>query len=175
MSAPILVTVGTDHHPFDRLIDWVDGWWERHDHDGVELVVQHGTTTAPRLAPATPFLDRDDLDDLLARSRAVVCHGGPATIMEARAAGIHPIVVARDPRWGEHVDDHQLRFAGQLAADGLITPAHVRDDLFTALDRAVADPKSYRLAASGNDVSHAVERFGQIVDEVLLSRRRVPR
>ena len=171
MSAPILVSVGTDHHPFDRLIGWVDEWWEDHGDNGVELLVQHGATPPPRLAPSTPFLERDHLEDMLGRSRAVVCHGGPATIMEARAAGIQPIVVPRDPRWGEHVDDHQLRFTGQLAADGLITPAHISTDLFAALDRAVTDPTSYRLAESGNDVSETVERFGQLVDGLLGARR----
>ncbi len=45
----------------------------------------------------------------------MVAHVGPATVAEARALGKIPIVVPRDPRAGEHVDDHQQRYGERLA------------------------------------------------------------
>jgi len=41
----VLVTVGTDHHPFDRLVGWIDRWAPP---GRVRLVVQYGTAVPPR-------------------------------------------------------------------------------------------------------------------------------
>src|SRR5207342_3032116 len=101
----VLVQVGTDHHPFDRLVAWADTWAGAHP--DVEVLVQHGRSRAPDVASGSAFLDRDTLTGLLESADVVVSHGGPATISEARAAGHRPVVVPRDPGRGEHVDDHQ--------------------------------------------------------------------
>jgi UDP-N-acetylglucosamine transferase subunit ALG13 len=42
----VLVVVGTDCHPFDRLVDWVERWQEARG-DSVRCVVQHGSSRAP--------------------------------------------------------------------------------------------------------------------------------
>ncbi|MBT1002468.1 hypothetical protein KIH31_07615 [Paenarthrobacter sp. DKR-5] len=105
----IAVLVGTDHHPFQRAVDWADTWAARNPQD--DVVVQHGHSPAPRVASGVAFLGPADLAALMSGSDIVVSHGGPATISGARASGHLPLVLARDPRLGEHVDDHQQRFA----------------------------------------------------------------
>ncbi len=35
----VFATVGTDHHRFERLMDWMDAWGA---HPEARLVVQHG-------------------------------------------------------------------------------------------------------------------------------------
>lgn len=50
----------------------------------------------------------------------VVTHGGPATITEARRRRQVPVCVPRDPTLGEHVDDHQQRFARFIGDRGLV-------------------------------------------------------
>ena len=54
----VLVLVGTDHHPFDRLVGWSDAW--AREHPDVAVVVQYGHVACTRggeghafLAPAT--------------------------------------------------------------------------------------------------------------------------
>ncbi len=56
-------------------------------------------------------MSHDRLEELLAQATVVVCHGGPGTVTEARDAGHVPLCMPRDPELGEHVDDHQQRFA----------------------------------------------------------------
>lgn len=105
----LLVLVGTDHHPFERLREWADSWQESHPDD--EVVLQHGFTAAPLSARGVEMLAPADLEELLATVDVAITHGGPGTISTVRAAGLLPIVVPRDPALGEHVDDHQQRFA----------------------------------------------------------------
>ncbi|CCH17582.1 glycosyltransferase [Micromonospora lupini] len=173
----LLVAVGTDKHPFDRLVDWLAQW---HAQAGpVGLTVQHGHTTAPPLPGAVPFLGHDALQEAMADADLVVCHGGPATILEARRHGHLPIVVPRDPAHGEHVDDHQQLFARRLGAAGLVALCESREALHDALAAGQADPSRY--AVTADPAAHearraAVARVGQIVDDLVArSTRRRPR
>ena len=167
--AHLLVAVGTDKHPFDRLVGWLEQW-----HGGVadevRLTVQHGHTRAPGLPEAVAFLGHDQLQAAMAAADLVVCHGGPATILEARRNGHLPIVVPRDPARGEHVDDHQLLFARRLGAAGMVALCETRDELVDALTAGLADPSRFTVtadpAAAGAQEA-AVRRVGRIVEELV--------
>jgi UDP-N-acetylglucosamine transferase subunit ALG13 len=135
MARPLVaVLLGTDHHPFDRLIGFAEAAL---DWTTVDWFVQHGYSPRPARLPSKAMLAVEELDDLLARAAAVVTHGGPGLIMEARAAGHVPVVVPRDPALHEHVDGHQLRFAARIARDGLIHLATTREEFETGLARAL--------------------------------------
>ncbi|WP_406081800.1 glycosyltransferase [Micromonospora sp. NBC_00858] len=167
----VLVAVGTDKHQFDRLVSWLDEWHVEAA-DQVGLTVQHGHTRAPALPGAVPFLGHDALQAAMADVDLVVCHGGPATILEARRHGHLPIVVPRDPAHGEHVDDHQLLFARRLGAAGMVALCETRQALRDALDAGLADPTRFAVASDpqAHDARHAaVARVGQIVDGLVAS------
>ena len=172
IEAPlVVVTVGTDHHRFDRLVRWMDHWYSRQSTE-VRIVAQTGTARQSRVFECQPYLAPGELDEAFGAATAVVSHGGPATIMGVRSQGLMPIVVARDSRLDEHVDDHQQRFARWLAARGEIALATTEAELCGRLDAAIADPTTYRLASTGGDpVARTVERFGALVDELLERRR----
>lgn len=164
----LLVLVGTDHHPFDRLVGWVDDWLEAQP-DAPRAVVQYGTSSAPRLAHGVPMTGRTELDELMRQADVVVTHGGPATITEVRRHGKLPLVVPRDPRLGEHVDHHQQRFTRRMDASCFVRECATREELHSQLSSAVADPTSVavdpdqdrsRLAAS-------VARVGEVVDALI--------
>lgn len=129
----VLVLVGTDHHPFDRMVAWADALAAANP--GCRVVVQHGATVAPQVAEGHAFLRREEMCALLAAADVVVCHGGPGTIMDARDAGHVPVVLPRDPGRGEHVDGHQQRFVTLLDGSGIATAAWSTE----ALDRHVLE------------------------------------
>lgn len=156
----VLVLVGTDHHPFDRLVRWADRWAGEH---AARVVIQHGTAAAPEHAEGVVLLPIAELAELQASATAVVCHGGPGTIAGARAAGIRPIVVARDPTHGEHVDDHQRRFVAVAARAGEVVSIEDEAALHAELDRAIATPASQRMAPASRDVASAIARFDDAV------------
>lgn len=173
----LFVSVGTDHHPFDRLLGWVRDW--ACDHPRWELQVQHGLSADPGLGggagTAFAFCDHDRLQELLGLADAVVSHGGPATITEARRYGHVPVVVPRDPTLGEHVDGHQQAFARRLGAAGLVHLAQTRAEFVAALDGVTAAPPTPAQRAAGlatRAVPPGVHGVGAAVEDVVRSRPR---
>jgi UDP-N-acetylglucosamine transferase subunit ALG13 len=156
----VVVAVGTDHHRFDRLVSWVDGWAAER---AARVVIQHGTSMAPQRAEGIAVVSPAELHALFSKAVAVVTHGGPGTIASARDAGVVPIVVARRPQLGEHVDDHQVRFVSRLAAQGSVLAPSGENAVWDALDRALADPASFRASAQDRSPAHATARFGELV------------
>lgn len=164
MSAqPPLVAVflGTDHHRFDRLVHWSA---ELHLEGRFRFHVQHGATPLPPGLPGRAMLGADGIARLLDAADAVVTHGGPGTIMDARDRGHVPVVVPRDPRLGEHVDDHQLRFARFLGGRGVVTTANDLHQLRARLHLAAlvghAPPRD-------RPASPAMARFEAMIDELV--------
>ncbi|MGZ4675386.1 MAG: glycosyltransferase [Acidimicrobiia bacterium] len=165
MARPVVfVTVGTDHHPFDRLVGWVDRWCDRTP--GADVIVQYGTAAAPRRATGRDFLEPAEFADLLARASVVVCSGGPGAIMETRAAGLRPVVVPRRSELGEHVDDHQRAFADFMATRELITLADDEAALVAALDAIVADPTAAHVDREAMPAS-GIDRIAELVDALV--------
>ena len=161
----VLVTVGTDHHPFDRLVDWVDAWAAAHPE--VDVFVQHGTAPAPAVAAGAPLIQPDELTARMDAAVAVVTHGGLSSIMETRAAGFLPLVVARDPERGEHVDGHQQRFTVFQEERGRIRLLRTEAELHAALDQALTDPSTVRLPPTSTDVSAAVAEVGGLIEHTV--------
>jgi UDP-N-acetylglucosamine transferase subunit ALG13 len=160
----VFVTVGTDHHRFDRLMAWVDEWMiEGGGAQRARVFVQAGTSTAPRHAASAELVPRGEMERFVRDSAAVVCHGGPASISECRRAGVLPIVVPRLHMFHEHVDDHQVMFTGRLAALGKIRLADSSAQLAELLDSALASPEAFRLPPGPNDVEAAIAEFGRVV------------
>lgn len=143
----LLVSVGTDHHDFSRLIDYVDDWVEGYRREptrygGAELryVVQHGQSRPSRSAANYTILPSGDLLDLMQTASIVVTQGGPGSIVDARACGRIPLVVPRRRYLHEVVDDHQVSFCQVMQTQGDCLVATDLAGLHVLLDRAVADP-----------------------------------
>ena len=162
MTRLALVLVGTDYHPFDRLVSWMDAWSRQHP--DVRVLVQRGTSKPPTTAESVEFVEYSRVQQLIAESAVVVCHGGPSTIAECRRQQVIPLVVARDPRRGEHVDEHQMLFTARLAASGIVRSAQAEADLVAMLDEALQDPSCVRAADNGAaEVAATCARFGAAV------------
>jgi UDP-N-acetylglucosamine transferase subunit ALG13 len=167
----VFVTVGTDHHPFDRLCGWADAWVAQARHPEVPWFVQSGTSNAPAVAPFRDYIRYDEMCDSMLRAVAVVCHGGPATIMDARKLGRVPIVVPRSADLGEHVDNHQQRFARRMAELGEIHLARSQDEMFELVEKAIADPSAFAVSSDGAAIAAAVAKFEELVDGLFDQKR----
>src|SRR5439155_16911907 len=91
----VFVTVGTDHHPFDRLVDWIDRWFEDGGLGRARCLVQNGTSKAPGQVEWQRYLTHDQMHEQMRQASCIVCHGGPTTIVDAIGHGKRPIVVPR--------------------------------------------------------------------------------
>lgn len=165
----VVVSLGTDHHRFDRLVAWIDAWTA--EHPDIDVLVQRGTAREPATARSVDLLPYDDLVAAMAAADAVVVQGGPAGIVDARGTGHRPIVVPRRAALGEHVDDHQVRFTRWMAERDQIDLAETVEELHRLLDARLADPASGRVEEV-RDGSAAVDAFAAVVDPLLAGRAR---
>lgn len=151
----VLVLVGTDHHPFDRIVGWADELAAARPE--CRVVVQHGATAGPAIAEGADFMPREELLAVLGRADVVVCHGGPGTIMDARDAGHVPVVLPRDPDHGEHVDGHQQRFVRLLDGSGIVTAAWSTDAVTRAVTAGLVERRPAP-SPSGTDATRRARR-----------------
>ena len=159
----VVVSLGTDHHAFDRLVRWADDYARRRP--DLRVLVQHGHSQAPARASGTPFLPGEELSEAMRAASVVVTHGGPGTITQARAAGQLPVVVARDPELEEHVDDHQLLFVRRVEEAGRVLACTTAQQLHTFMDRALESPGDFRVDPSSDDgPDRAARRAGELID-----------
>ncbi len=162
----ILLSLGTHQQPFPRALDLVEPLARR----GEQLVVQHGATPPRPEMPNTTWVEFTPFEqvvDTMARADGVVCHAGVGTIMTALQAGHTPVVVPRQARYGEHVNDHQLDIATRFAEQGLICCVTAETDL-AALLRTRGDGRTQRLGRGSRQLRTAV------LDAVLAGSRRRP-
>ena len=169
----VVVIVGTDHHPFDRLISWTNEWLGQHPEKAGGFFVQWGSTSARPACSGARILGVGELADLLDQADVIVCHGGPNTIAEAWTRGRIPIVVPRLVRLGEHVDDHQAEFCERFAALGRIALARTLPDFTRLLTEAAAEPARFRTTSSGSEADQAIARLGDLIEELVSRPRRL--
>ena len=105
----IFVTVGTDHHKFDRLINALDKvvykelGQKMHMQIGPSSNVPINTTYDRMLSPAK-------MDYYYKNSNIIICQGGPGTIFNCLLNGKKPFVLPRNPKYNEVIDNHQIVF-----------------------------------------------------------------
>lgn len=160
----VVATVGTDVHPFDRMVDWIDDWALAND-AGTRVFIQFGTSRAPVICQGSAYLEYSDLQDHIRNAKVVITHGGPATIMEVRSLHGMPIVTPRDPLRGEHVDGHQLDFCHMLARRGDIAQATSAANLADLINNHIEAPP--RRHINSEAIPEGVRGFASAVDDLL--------
>ena len=165
----IFVTVGTHEQPFNRLIQKVDELKK----DGViteDVIIQTGFSTyEPKYCQWSKLIPYQQMIKNVADARIVITHGGPASFIMPLQIGKTPIVVPRQHQFNEHVNDHQVEFARNVAKR-MGTIIEVEDietlgDVITNYDRIVA--------GMGHGISSNNAKFNEglesIVDEQTLN------
>lgn len=111
----IFVTVGTHEQPFDRLLKCIDNMIEN-GQIKEEVIVQKGYTDyEPKNYKAEKLIPYEQMQENIKKARIVITHGGPASFIAPLAIGKIPIVVPRKKEFNEHVNNHQLEFAKEVA------------------------------------------------------------
>ena len=110
----IFVTVGTHEQQFDRLIQEVDRL-KKENLIQDEVFIQTGYSNyIPKYCEWEKIISYEKMNQMIEESDIIITHGGPATFMGVIAKGKVPIVVPRQKKFGEHVNDHQLEFCNRV-------------------------------------------------------------
>jgi UDP-N-acetylglucosamine transferase subunit ALG13 len=118
----ILVTVGTEPRPFNRLMQWISALisCEFLVECEEELVVQYGSCTVlPSGARVYPQLPDHRLRPLLKEARLVISHCDEAMIHLLKDLSTPYILVPRTQELAETDDNYQLALAIALARTGV--------------------------------------------------------
>lgn len=111
----IFVTVGTHEQPFNRLIEYIDNL-KRYGVITEEVIMQTGFSTyEPKFCKFSKIIPYKEMVENVANARIVITHGGPASFIMPLQIGKTPIVVPRQKKFDEHVNDHQVDFAKAVA------------------------------------------------------------
>ncbi len=106
----IFVTVGTHPGQFDRLVKRMD---EIAPFLKEKVVIQKGFTDyVPRHADSFAFTD--DMEGYYSKARLVISQAA-TTVIEFALHQKPLIIVPRQKRFGEHINDHQVEFAEYFA------------------------------------------------------------
>ena len=129
----IFVILGMDVYPFDRLAQAVDEL-QRDGACGDDFFLQLGASKyAPKHARFERYLPFGDVCERIQEASVVITHAGAGSTLVCIQQGKHPVLVPRQPRYGEIVDEHQLPFAEKFGQLGLATTVHEMSELRGAI------------------------------------------
>lgn len=126
----IFVTVGTHEQPFNRLIEKMDELIANGDIKE-KVVIQYGFSTyEAKHCEMHKMMSFDEMQQTFKGARIVITHGGPSSFVEALQYGKVPIVVPRQLKFNEHVNNHQVDFT-KLISERMnnIVPVYDINDL----------------------------------------------
>ena len=116
----ILITVGTQKFPFDRLLKKVDELAAEKKMTE-EIFAQIGCSSyVPKNYRYKKYLTAEEMQMYLKGAEIVVTHGGTASIVEAVKMGKKVVAVPRLKKYGEHVDDHQKEIIEEFDRERII-------------------------------------------------------
>ena len=162
----IFVTVGTHEQPFNRLIQCVDDLKK----DGIiteDVIIQTGYSTyKPEYCKWKKLFSYQEMLRLVDEARIVITHGGPSSFIMPLQIGKTPIVVPRKHEFNEHVNDHQIEFAKNVAQRMgtiiLVENIEMLGDVITNYAQIVADI-GHGISSNNAKFCEALEK---IVDEI---------
>lgn len=167
----IFVTVGTHEQPFDRLVSCVDALVES-GRIKEEVVIQIGFSNyEPQHCRWSKLLPHKDVRTLVQDAHIVITHGGPASFMMPLLEGKVPIVVPRQSRFDEHVNDHQAIFCREVAERQkniiLVEDLSKLAEVIDHYDETVRG----MLTGTKSNNEQFNKRFCEIVDELFAERK----
>lgn len=164
----IFVTVGTHEQQFNRLVEYMDCWAAKHEE---KVIIQTGYSTyEPQYAKWAKLFPYQKMIDLVDEARIVITHGGPSSFIMPLQIGKTPIVVPREKKYEEHVNDHQLTFCREVEKrTGTIVVVEEVERLEEVIE------EYWKIKREGKTISNNnkfCEKLESIVDEMFVKKRK---
>ncbi len=161
----IFVTVGNALQGFPRLLEAVEHEVQQGRLRGEDILFQCGHTSGffPVSGRVVAFMPLEEFEENIQQAKLVISHAGAGTLIHVLRSGKVPLVMPRQKRYGEHVDDHQVELVGALAEQGRVIPVVNAEGLGRAIERS-------RLLTEKGDsliVESGLELIGDAIKDVL--------
>ena len=147
----ILVTLGTQHQEFTRLLDYI-----KKSKIKDEIIVQAGYTKyKSKKMKMFDFIDYDKMAEYVKDADLIITHGGTGSITGPLKEGKKVIACARLAKYGEHVDDHQTEIVDVFSDEGYI----LKLDENTNLDDLIKRVKTFRPKKFESNTSNFIKKL----------------
>ena len=156
----ILVTLGTQDKPFNRLLDAVQ---KEIDKGNIKdrVVVQAGCTKyESKDMEVFDLIPMDEFDRLLDECDLLITHGGVGTIIGGLKRDKKVIAIPRLEKYGEHVNDHQIQIINNFNKEGYIIGV---EDL-NELDKALTKSKKFKPNKYTSNRDKMIELVSDLID-----------
>lgn len=125
----IFVTTGTHEDSFDRLVKGVDEL-KRDGYIQQDVFIQSGYGSyKPHYCSYREFLSFGEMMTYMSQAEMVITHGGTGSIMLVLYHHKIPLVVPRQHKYHEHIDNHQVIFCQTMEKKGKILAAYEIEQL----------------------------------------------
>lgn len=166
----IFVTVGTHEQAFNRLIQEID-LLKYNGKITEEVICQIGYSDyIPKYCKWEKMISYEEMINNVKEARIVITHGGPASFLLPLQYGKIPIVVPRQLKYNEHVNNHQLDFLNKIVKkmDSIIMVEDVGllESKISRYDSIISDKNKSNL----NNTRLFCDKFESIVTNVLKGR-----
>lgn len=147
----ILVTLGTQHQEFKRLLDYIE---KSKIND--EIIVQAGYTKYnSKKMKIFDFIDYDKMDEYVKKADLIITHGGTGSITGPLKESKKVIACARLSKYGEHVDNHQTEIVDVFADEKYI----LKLDENIKLDDLIKKVKSFEPKKFESNTSNFIKKL----------------
>lgn len=136
----ILILLGTQDKPFNRLLEAVD----KAINDGYikeEVIAQIGFTKYKSKNIKTfELIPKEEYENIIGRADLIITHAGVGSILTGLNKNKKVIAAARLKEYGEHTNNHQLQILNELYKKGYI----LRLDDFNDLPKVLEEAKTFK-------------------------------
>lgn len=152
-----LVTLGTQHQEFTRLLDYI----ENSNLKG-EIIVQAGYTKyESKRMKIFDFISYDEMEMYIDKCDLVITHAGTGSIVMPLKKGKKVIACARLSKFGEHVDDHQVELVDVFYSEGYI----LKVDENTSLNEVLKNIKDFKPKKFVSNTKRFIENLEQEINK----------
>lgn len=129
----ILVLLGTNPYPFNRLLHAVEAYARQ---TGSRVIVQSGNTPVTEgVLECHAFVNHSQIIQWLEESEVVIAQGGFGSLRDCIVHGVPVVAVPRQMAFGESMDD-QEELVRALADEELVVPVYDITELPDAIQLA---------------------------------------
>lgn len=167
----IFVTVGTHEQPFNRLIKKIDEL-VRDGEIKDDVFMQIGYSTyEPKHTKWEKVIGYEDMEKYMNEASTIITHGGPSTYMQVLQLGKIPIVVPRQEKFAEHVNDHQLWVSKQVLGKGY--SFILCEDVEDILENIISSETSNMLQKTITHNTEFISLFSAEIDQLFIKSEKI--
>jgi UDP-N-acetylglucosamine transferase subunit ALG13 len=158
----ILVILGTQDKPFDRLLKAIDKEINKGNIKDKVIVQAGNTKYKSKNMEIFDLISNDKLQELIKEADLIITHGGVGSIIESLKNNKKIIAAARLKKYGEHVNDHQLQIIESFRDLGYLL--ELKD--FNKISKLIEKSKTFKPKKFNSNTNNMIKIIEDYIDNL---------